>query len=143
MKAVLYYHKTDQEFLRVFNLVKELATITDDNIEMNEIKKDFEHIYIFNKDKVYKFNRFDSNFIKAVEEAISKSPYPQYEGPLHIINIDDRFTNPKYFTITKNFRYETFELNKDLIIEDLYNKNYVTNTNKINININKKFGFDI
>ena len=141
MKAVLYYHKTDQEFLRVFNLVKELATITDDNIEMNEIKKDFEHIYIFNKDKVYKFNRFDSNFIKAVEEAIKSSPFLQYEGPLHIINIDDRFTNPKYFTITKHNRYETFELNKDLIIEDLYNKNYVTNTNTININ--KKFGFDI
>lgn len=121
MKAVLYYHRTETEFIRVFNLVKEFATIADDNIEMDEIKKDYEHIYIVQKDKVYKFYRFNSDFIKAVEEAIKSSPYPQYEGPLVIINIDDRFTDPKYYTITKHFRREQFEVNKDLIIDCLYN----------------------
>ena len=141
MKAVICFVKEKGEFIRVMKLVEHFGEIVDENITNDEIKNDNNSLYIPYKNVLYKFNRFNSEFINAVENAIKSSPFLQYEGPLHIINIDNRFTNPKYFTITKNFRYETFELNKDLIIEDLYNKNYVTNTNTININ--KKFGFDI
>ncbi len=127
MKAVICFVKEKGEFNRVMKLVEHFGEIVDENITNDEIKNDNNNLYIPYKNSLYKFNRFDSNFIKAVEEAIKSSPFLQYEGPLHIINIDDRFTNIKYYTIKKmivskkSHILESFEVNKDLIIEDLYN----------------------
>ncbi len=139
MKAVLYYHRGKQEFLRVFDMVKHLATIVEYDITKEEIDEDSDHIYINIKSIVYKFNRFNNQLISIVEEAIATSPYPQYEGPLTIINIDNRFTNKKYYTIDKGSKHEYFQVNKDTIIEDLYNTIQSFNRNTNNY---KKFDFD-
>lgn len=140
MKAVLYYHRTQEDFLRVFNMVKDLAIIIENDITTEDAREDSDHIYIIEKNVIYKFNRFNIQFISKVEEAIATSPYPQYEGPLTIINIDDRFTNKKYYTITKVIRYEHFKVNKDAIIDDLYNS---LNNNTNNTNKRVRQGFDI
>ncbi len=138
MKAVLYFYRNKGEFERVFNMVKEFATIIQDPVALDKKNEDIDHIYIIYNGVVYMFNRFNKDFISKVEEAIATSPYHQYEGPLTIINIDDRFTNKKYYTITKTFRYEEFQMNKDLIIDDLYNNlNNYSNSNK-----RAKHGFD-
>ena len=127
MKAVICFVKEKGEFNRVMKIVEHFGEIVDESITNDEIKNDNNNLYIPYKNVLYKFNRFNSEFINAVEEAIKSSPYLQYEGPLHIINIDDRFTNSKYYTIKKMIVskksniFETFEVNKDLIIEDLYN----------------------
>ena len=127
MKAVICFVKEKGEFNRVMKLVEHFGEIVDENITNDEIKNDNNSLYIPYKNVLYKFNRFNSEFINAVENAIKSSPFLQYEGPLHIINIDDRFSNPKYYTIKKmivskkSHILESFEVNKDLIIEDLYN----------------------
>jgi hypothetical protein len=139
MKAVLYHHRGKEEFLRVFDMVKHLSTIVEYDITKADIDEDSDHIYIVFKSIVYKFNRFDNQLISIVEEAINTSPYPQYEGPLTIINIDNRFTNKKYYTINKRPKFECFQVNKDAIIEDLYNTIQSFNTNTNNY---KKFDFD-
>ena len=138
MKAVLYHHRGNEDFLRVFDMVKEFATIVKDNINMENVKNDSDHIHIVYNGVVYKFNRFDNKLISKVEEAIATSPYPQYEGPLTIINIDDRFTNKKYYSITKNIRYEQFKVNYDVIIDDLYSS-FNNNSNK---RVRHSFDFD-
>jgi hypothetical protein len=139
MKAVLYHHRGNEDFLRVFDMVKEFATIIQDPVELDKKNKDIDHIHIIYNGVVYMFNRFNKDFISKVEEAIATSPYPQYEGPLTIINIDDRFTNKKYYTITKTFRYEQFEVNKDVIIDDLYS----SLNNNSNKRVRQGFDFDI
>jgi len=120
MKAVICFVKEKSEFIRVMKLVEQFGEIVDENITNDEIKNDNNYLYVPYKNGLYKFNRFNSEFVNAVEE-----------GPLHIINIDDRFTKPKYYTIKKmivskkTHIVETFEVNKDLIIEDLYNGTYI------------------
>ena len=127
MKAVICFVKEKSEFIRVMKLVEHFGEIVYESITNDEIKNDNDNLYVPYKNALYKFNRFNDKFINTVEEAIKSSPYLQYEGPLHIINIDDRFTNSKYYTIKKmivskkSHILESFEINKDLIIEDLYN----------------------
>lgn len=85
------------------------------------MKEDQDYIYIKYKNNQYKFYRYNPKFIESVEKAIKESPFLQYEGPLHIVNIDDRFTNKKYYNIERLPTYETLTINKDAIIDDLYN----------------------
>ena len=80
--------------------------------------------------KIYKFDRFDSYFIQKVEESIKSDPFYHYPGltsrVFHIKEIDDRFSDEKYYTIhRKNIRSpEHIQIHTDLIINDLYNKTY-------------------
>ena len=133
MKVVIYCYKTKQEFERVMNIVKNVGTIIEDKNKNNlhdYIQNDIDNIYIEYKNILYKFNRYDPIFIEKVEEAIRTNPYSHspgitYEGHLCIFEIDDRFTNKKYYTITKNLKFENIEIHTELIIDDLYNNVYV------------------
>ena len=132
MKAVISVIRTKEEFIRVMRRVEHLGIVLDMDPTLSEVKEDVAHIFIRHQKKIYKFNRFDPLFIKAVEDAIASSPYLQYEGPLDIVNIDERFTHPRYYKINKmcdnklSFITETFAVNKDQIIDDLYNNSLQT-----------------
>jgi hypothetical protein len=126
MKLVIYYYRDKKEYERVMEVVKCVGIIVNNNdINQDYIKNDIDNIYINYKNILYKFNRYDTLFINKVEEAIQKNPYSHcpginYEGHLHIFNIDDRFTNKKYYTITKNQKNDHIDINTNLIIDDLY-----------------------
>ncbi len=91
------------------------------------MNKDIDNIYIWYDNDLYVFNRYNSDFIAAVEQAIASSPYLQYEGPLHVFTKDPRFTDKKYYEITRyEGRTERLIVNKDLIINDLYNQLHTT-----------------
>ena len=111
-------------------VVKCVGIIIDKvSISKEDIQNDIDHIYLEHKNVLYKFNRYDPLFIKKTEEAIITNPYSHcpginYEGPLDISIIDDRFTNTKYYTITKQKHRENIDINSDLIIDDLYNNTF-------------------
>ncbi len=144
MKAVIYsiLFKDDfkDDFERVLNMVLEFGIILEKNlyISMKTMNEDPDYIYIRYKKNQYKFYRYNPKFIEVVEKAIKESPFIQYKGPLHIVNIDDRFTNKKYYKITREHDCEILTINKDAIINDLYN----SINNNSNINKRAKQGFD-
>jgi hypothetical protein len=87
-------------------------------------------------DNVYVFDRFNKSFIQAVEQAIETNPFKHvpginYEGQFIVQEIDDRFIDPKYYNIEVRKRGsfntlinafdEYLQINKDKIIDDLYN----------------------
>jgi len=127
MKLVVgcnYYDR--DEFIRIMKIVKwcgEIVSEPDDN--------DIDYIYVQCKYNIYKFNRYNKLFIEKVEEAINSCSYYQYEGLLNIVNIDDRFTDTKYYTISCKFNskitIDYLSIEKDKIINDLYNNTYVYN----------------
>ena len=131
MKLVIYNYKTKNEFERVMEVVKDIGIIinkndiNNDTDTLNDTLTDTDNIYLEYKNILYKFNRYDLLFIEKVEEAIRKNPYAHcpginYEGHLFVLNIDDRFTNKKYYTITKHKNFENISIHNDLIIDDLY-----------------------
>jgi hypothetical protein len=123
MKVVIYSLLFKDDFERVLNMVLEFGIILEKNlyISTKTMNEDQDYIYIKYKNNQYKFYRYNPKFIESVEKAIKESPFLQYEGPLHIVNIDDRFTNKKYYKITRENGHEYLTINKDIIIEDLYN----------------------
>lgn len=123
MKVVIYSLLFKDDFERVLNMVLEFGIMLEKNlyISTKTMKEDQDYIYIKYKNNQYKFYRYNPKFIESVEKAIKESPFLQYEGPLHIVNIDDRFTNKKYYNIERLPTYETLTINKDAIIDDLYN----------------------
>lgn len=134
MKVVIYSYRSKPEFERVMNIVKDVGTIIEDknkNSLPDYMQNDIDNMYIEYQNILYKFNRYDPIFIEKVEEAIRTNPYSHchgmtYEGHLFVFEIDDRFTNTKYYTITKNLKFENIEIHTDLIIDDLYNNVYVS-----------------
>jgi hypothetical protein len=127
MKVVLYYYQTKSEFERIMKIVLPCGII------ISEYDNDIDFIYIVYNKILYKFNRYNINFITKVEKAINENPYGRggignsYEGHLHVLEIDDRFTNKKYYTIERqmyktniNSTKESLEIHKDAIIDDLY-----------------------
>ena len=125
MKVVLYSYNSKHEFIRIMEKVKSVGIIIDEQLSDTDMIADNDHIYIKYQNILYKFNRYDQQFINKVEEAINENPYKHcpginYEGHLYISNIDDRFTNRKYYTITKYRNHELLNIHKDLIIDDLY-----------------------
>jgi hypothetical protein len=130
MKVVIndFCHYSSNEFKRIMEIVKCCGELIKHN-EINKFNEDF--IIIKYTNYYYKFNRYDEQFIEKVKEAIETNPYKNYpginyEGHLHIIDIDDRFTNKKYYTIdNSNKQQENIIIHNNLIIDDLYNKNYI------------------
>lgn len=130
MKLVIHSNQycSLNEFDRIMELVKSTGQI------VSEITNDIDYIFIEYKRLIYKFNRYDDNFINKVEQAIETNPYNytvvnKYLGHLHICEIDDRFTDKKYYKIDNRIRYdERLEIFNNLIIDDLYYKNYVLNS---------------
>jgi len=117
MQFIILCHGPKEEFVRVMRLVLLHGTKVERNVD-----KDIDHIYISFENNFYKFNRYNTDFIASVKHAIETSPYPQYEGPLHVYTKDARFPDNKYYNIARHgWRSESVELNKDLIINDLYN----------------------
>ena len=154
MKVVLYgYTSNKNEFERIMEIVKDSAieTImldtTNEENKKNQIQQiqttysDNKYIIVdHNKSKhnhkIYVFNRYNDNFIKAVENAIDTNPWKHvpglnWEGQFIIQTVDDRFIDPKYYTIEVRKRGsfntsinafdECLNIHKDKIIDDLYN----------------------
>ena len=154
LKVVLYgYTSNKEEFARIIEIVKdtaiEITQLDTSNIE-NKIQQiqQIQTTYSDNKyiiidhhkskhnHKIYVFNRYNENFIKAVEHAMDTNPWKHvpglnWEGQFIIQTIDDRFTDPKYYTIDVRKRGsfntlinafdEYLNIHKDKIIDDLYN----------------------
>ncbi len=119
-----YYNR--DAFITIMEVVKDTGEIIQDK-ELNETShnKD-DYIYIEYQGKIFKFNRYDEYFIAKVEEAQELNPYKNmYDGVwghLHVAEIDDRFSNKKYYQIKKIKKNQEFvEILHDKIIEDLYN----------------------
>jgi hypothetical protein len=154
MKLVLYCYTSNQnEFIRIIEIVKntaiEVVQLDTSNVEnktqqIQQIQTNyfdnkyivFDHHKSKHDHKVYVFDRFNENFIKAVEHAIDTNPFKHvpginWEGQFIVQNIDDRFTDPKYYNIEVRKRGsfntsinafgEYLQINKDKIIDDLYN----------------------
>lgn len=74
----------------------------------------------------YKFSRFNLELIRYLENELSEGSF------FYVDNIDDRFTQPKYFKVYSNvymhhnhFYYEEkLIMDKDAIIHDLYEKTF-------------------
>lgn len=137
MKVVYQFrfYLQNSDFVKIMEIVKFTGQIIDID-EFNEAEKmeqsDQDYIYIEYKNKFYKFNRYDENFILKVEEAQDLNPYKNsYDGTwgyLHIEEIDDRFSHKKYYQINKiKKNQECVKILKDKIIEDLYNNCLVKN----------------
>jgi hypothetical protein len=123
MKFVYQFrHSVDTKSIDTIMEIVKCCAQTNDNRN-----NDTDFIYIEYKNKMYKFNRYDEKFIAKVEEARALNPYkylPDEDswGHLHICNIDDRFSNKKYYNIKNinNKNQECVEILTDIIIEDLY-----------------------
>ena len=136
MKVVLrVFSDILNEVKRVMEIVKSTGTILDNAGDIYFVNKnDLDHIYIEYNKLLYKFNRYDKQFIEKVEESIDQDPYKNwkginYKGHLIIGHIDDRFTSPRYYEIRKIGVHcvDKLEIRTDLIIDDLYNKIHNTN----------------
>ena len=79
----------------------------------------------------YKYSRLDQKLIEYIESESIKCIY----GYFYCSNIDERFTNSKYYNIeTKKYEKrgkqvisETLIINYDDIVDDLYHKRYIYN----------------
>lgn len=141
MKLVIYqYTSNKNEFARIMKIVEDQSfCCMTQHIAKSEQSDHFpESTFIkieYNSD-IYIFDRFNQSFIQAVEQAIETNPFKHvpglnYEGQFIIQEIDDRFFNPKYYTIKVNkksnsdkyinYYSEFLEINYNQIIDDLYN----------------------
>lgn len=126
MKLVIYYHQyaSTEDFVRSMEIIKSLGEI------VKTVDDDPDYIYVKYNKQIYKFNRYDKNFILRVEQIYNENlfkncPGINYEGPFFICDVDDRFKNKKYYDIDVTKRNkESLTILKDVIIEDLYYKNY-------------------
>lgn len=131
MKLVYQFKhfETRDAFIKIMEVVKDAGEILDSVQNIDETSHngdDSDNIYIEYQGKIFKFNRYDKSFIAKVEEAQELNPYPSFhDGPwghLHIKEIDDRFSNKKYYQIKKIKKNQEYvEILNDKIIEDLYN----------------------
>jgi hypothetical protein len=110
---------------RGFDMIKQYG------VKVDKCDKDvYEYLYLREKGQWYEFVRFDENFIKAIEQIIKTNPNKHcrginYEGCIFLLEIDDRFTDKRYWSLTKDKKgNEMLTINKDLIIDDLYNKTF-------------------
>lgn len=125
MRLVIFNNggKNKEEFERIMEIVKDTGVIVSSGNVL-----DINNIYLKYKNQIYKFNRYDIIFVNKVELAIIQHPcihYPGnvYDGPLHICNIDDRFTDTKYYSIERDSKMnETLNIYNNLIVDDLYNE---------------------
>lgn len=140
MKFVYYYGNSSKaELMRVMNLVLPYSTKLESTLlcrlvwshgtdlestRLGEVKKmldNTKHIYICYDGVLYSFNRYDADFIAAVEQDIAASPDTNNKQPFRVFNKDPRFKEDKYYNIIRhNDRTESVEINKDLIIDELY-----------------------
>ncbi len=109
-------------FIKIMEIVKCAGEVVKENV--NNDSNDY--IYIEYQGDLYKFNRYDKCFITKVEEARELNPYKNFPsdgdwGHLHIFEIDDRFSNKKYYKIKTIKKYqEQIEILHEQIIQDLY-----------------------
>lgn len=145
MKFVIYSHGTTQEFHRMMRMVLHHGTKLDDNeiITIKQMNQDIDNIYVYYKTEcvnahsihngdLYRFNRYDPNFIADVEKAIASSPYPA-EVSFYIYDLDKHLskrcaevvTNIKdYYTIVRNSQglMETVTVHRDKYMNDVCDK---------------------
>jgi hypothetical protein len=112
-----------EEKHRVMNIVLKNEKNVIDNEEYN--KQNDDYMYINYKNKFYKINRYDKTVIEKIEHAMNTNPFKHvpglnWEGCFHIYNIDDRFTNKKYYQITRYHNNESIIILTNKIIDDLY-----------------------
>jgi hypothetical protein len=117
------FHLNKNDFKQIMEIVKSVGKIVNSFIKNND---DNNFIYINYNNQIYEFNRYDKNFIQKVEESQELNPnkhcYDGEWGCFHIFEIDNRFSNKKYYSIKKTGKdQEYIEILKDAIIEDLYN----------------------
>lgn len=138
MKLVLQYNG----FCQQSEIARTMRMLTDAGIGEGYKMTDYDlcnpcyrpdiYLYLYFMDgrtkQCVKVNRFDSVFITKVEEICASCALNQCEGFLTVCEIDDRFANPKYYRITNSstagadsgIRRESLDVNKDVIIDDLY-----------------------
>jgi hypothetical protein len=153
MKVVIYGETFNrEEFARIIEIVKDtcvfqlkLDTQNSENKrnQLNQLQTEYfdsKYIIIHHHktkytDNAYVFDRFNELFIQAVKNAIETNPFKHvpglnYEGQFIIQEIDDRFTDSKYYTIEVNKRNDSkyfnsyseyLKINYNQIIDDLYN----------------------
>lgn len=128
MKLVYYFdfYLNKNDFKKIMEIVKDAGEIAD---TLTKPDNDQDYIYIEYQEKIFKFNRYDDYFIQKIEKLQELNPYKGYPdgewGFFHIYEIDDRFSDKKYYhikNIKKNQEYVV--VFKDLIIEDLYNESF-------------------
>jgi hypothetical protein len=112
-------------------------------ITIKKMNKDIDNIYVYYKDEcvnahsihngdLYRFNRYDPNFIADVEKAIATSPYPA-EVSFYIYNLDKHLPNrctevitniKDYYTIVRSSQglFETVTIHRDKFINDVCDK---------------------
>lgn len=124
MKIVLLgFHEYDEEMHILYELldfIKHLAI----PLEKDEVKDNAKFIYVGDFD--YKFDRFDQRLVKLSE----RENYKKY---FYTKEIDDRFTNSKYYFIetehyTLNYMHvfeEKLNIKFNNIVDDLYYKRYI------------------
>ena len=128
MQIVVYFYQTRDEFNRCMDIVKSTGTIIEQMED--EDKDDKQFIYVKYNSQVYSFNRFDLKFINKVKKCICENPYKwcpgiNWEGCFHLYKIDERFTDPKYYTIEREENgNENMLINNEMIINDLYDGTY-------------------
>lgn len=112
-----------------FRDILEIVLCTSKQIDPNEkLISNENFIYIKYNERVYKFDRYDPDFIEKVEQSRELNPYKYYPeedswGVFHIFEMDPRFQDKRYYNIKRNGRNQEFiEIDKDKIIEDMYNK---------------------
>ena len=123
MKVVIFNFCDKNEFNREMEIINKCGTL----IYKKDIDENDNFIHVEYKNQWFKFNRYDKTLIEKIEECYNTHPYKHCPGlkdySFHIDEIDDRFTDKKYYKIIKNGKYQQFEtltINKDLIIDDLY-----------------------
>lgn len=129
MKLVIY--KQDVNVCNAIDLIKHLAVScikwTTDYPEILKQFSDIKYIILLrwiskHNKYIYIFDRFNPDFIQAIENA-------DFMHPFVVEEIDDRFNDPRYYKINQtvathmNDRIETLEIKKDQIINDLYETN--------------------
>ncbi len=132
MKIVVYIYTHHESNIDEYNKLMNILCTDDKIVEKIDTNEDnhIDYIYLNYNEKIYKFNRYDKLFIKIVQETIGNNLYRKYKGPLWILEIDNRFTNKKYYRINQErcsqnlLCSEYVEMLKDLIINDLYEGNF-------------------
>ena len=94
MKIVINSYQTKNGFESVMEFVKNVGTIINESdITAEYIHNDLDNIYINYKKVLYKFNRYERQFIQKVEDAMDANPFKDcpginYEGHLFVFNVD-------------------------------------------------------
>ncbi len=126
MKVIICYSHDFKDFINIMPFIIPHCNIVN-SIDFNNI--DF--ICIIYDKVIYKFNRYDNTIINIIQQRYDLLRFTSIG--LWIENIDDRFSEHKYFSIERDtnrdprkfFRNEKLNILHNVIIDDLFFKRYV------------------